>query len=130
MDSSEIDALSSVCRSKSYDLGDIIVEEGDQGDEFYMIEEGTVDVFKASSGLKSIKSMSAGEFFGERALLSDEIRKATCIASSRVKCLVLGRDEFNRLLGSVQELLLEASKKRFDLKEIIGIGKPQNIKIE
>ena len=86
MDSSEIDALSSVCRSKSYDLGDIIVKEGDQGDEFYMIEEGTVDVFKASSGLKSVKSMSAGEFFGERALLSDEIRKATCIASSGVKC--------------------------------------------
>ena len=82
IDASEIDALSSASTTKTYTVGEIIVKEGDRGDNFYMIEEGTVDVFKAASGLKAISSMSVGDFFGEKALLADDIRTATCVGET------------------------------------------------
>ena len=70
-----------------------------------MIEEGTVDVFKESVGPDPLVTLKNGNFFGEKALLSDDVRQASCIATSDVKCLILVRNDFVRMLGSLQELL-------------------------
>ena len=129
VDSSDIDALALASRSETYNAGEIIVKEGDIGDLFYIIKQGVVDVFKESCGLKSIKEMSTGDFFGEKALLSDDIRQATCIAATQVRCLVLGRDEFSRMLGNVQELV-DVSKGRINLLDKLAPFKKPNPKIE
>ena len=114
IDPSEIDALALALRPETYNVGDIIVQEGDKGDVFYIIKQGVVDVFKESCGSKSIKEMFTGDFFGEKALLSDDTRQATCIAKTQVKCFILGRDEFARILGSIQELI-DVDKDRINM---------------
>jgi len=71
--------------------GTVIVTEGDHGDRFYLIESGEVDV--SASG-EHLGTMSAGDHFGEIALLRDVPRTATVTAKSEVDLYALERDQF------------------------------------
>jgi CRP-like cAMP-binding protein len=46
-----------------------------------------------------------GNFFGEKALLSEDVQQATCVATSDLKCLMLMREDFNIMLGDLKDLL-------------------------
>jgi len=46
-----------------------------------------------------------GNYFGERALLVNEVRAASIIAQSDVSCLSLERETFKRLLGPLDDIL-------------------------
>ena len=48
---------------------DVITREGSYGDVFYIILEGQVEVTKKQVGF--IRSLSGGEYFGEKALLNE-----------------------------------------------------------
>ena len=71
--------------------GSEIVREGDHGDRFYVIESGEVEV---SANGEDLGTMSAGDHFGEIALLRDVPRTATVTATSEVILYALDRDEF------------------------------------
>ena len=58
--------------------------------------------------------LSAQEFFGERALITNELRKANVIACGPVECLVLERSSFQSLLSDVQGDLVSEMTKRED----------------
>ena len=73
------------------DAGTEIVREGDHGDRFYVIESGEVDV---SANGEHLGTMSAGDHFGEIALLRDVPRTATVIAKNDVSLYALERNEF------------------------------------
>lgn len=67
--------------------GATIVEQGDFGYEFMVIEEGTVNVFVDGA---AVDTMGPGDFFGELAVLADGAqRNATIIATSPVRGLKL-----------------------------------------
>ncbi len=59
--------------------------------------------------------MSAGEYFGEMALLNHEARKAHVIAVGEVECLVLQRGAFERLLGSLEVIMAREMQRRIDM---------------
>ena len=46
-----------------------------------------------------------GEYFGEKALLTNETRMASCIAAGEVECARMDRDTFTRILGPLGEIL-------------------------
>ena len=56
--------------------------------------------------------LTSGDFFGERALLKSDKRAANVIATSSVQCLALGRDDFVRLLGPLQDLMKRTIDER------------------
>ncbi|KAJ1961957.1 hypothetical protein GGI12_002950 [Dipsacomyces acuminosporus] len=97
------DALESV----SYNDGDVIVRQGDEGNDFYLIEQGTIRVIKADpDGVeREYPSLNQGGYFGELALLDNQPRQATLIASSRTKCARMSKDAFDRLLGPVINII-------------------------
>lgn len=81
---------------------------------FYILERGAVDVYKHSAATPNggtvaapsvgplVARMTPGDIFGERALLKDEPRAATCIAASEVSCMALERAAFLEVLSAVK----------------------------
>jgi CRP-like cAMP-binding protein len=102
---SEINTLALATLNESYEAGHIIVREGEPGDIFYMIDSGSVDVFIKAKGDAPVVTLTSGQFFGELALLSNDVRTASCVAKTDVKCHILMRNDFNLLLGDLQSLM-------------------------
>jgi MFS family permease len=86
-----IDELALSLLSVQAAAGTVIVTEGDHGDRFFVIKSGEVEV---SAGGEHLGTMSAGDHFGEIALLRDVPRTATVTATSDVSLYALERDEF------------------------------------
>lgn len=82
--------------------GDIIVQQEDEGDKFYIIVEGTVEISRSS---EIVGRLEVSQYFGEIALLTDRPRSATITAIGNTKCVCLDRGSFNRLLGPIEDIL-------------------------
>ncbi|XP_051897493.1 cGMP-dependent protein kinase 2 [Pristis pectinata] len=91
-----------------YDKGDYIIREGEQGSTFFIIAKGKVRVTQSREGgeePQEIKKLRAGEYFGEKALISEDLRSANIIADDDdTQCLVIDRDIFNQMVGTYEEL--------------------------
>jgi MFS family permease len=77
--------------------GDVVIREGDEGDRFYAISEGQVDV--SASGAH-VSTLGPGDPLGEIALLRDVPRTATCTARTEVKLFALTREDFLSAVSS------------------------------
>ena len=91
----DYEAIARLCTEVDVPAGRALCREGDIGHEFFVLESGSVAV---SVGGTEVGSLSAGDFFGELALLDAGPRNATVTARDDVKVLVLSRREFMDLL--------------------------------
>jgi putative ABC transport system ATP-binding protein len=71
--------------------GDVVVRQGEAGEEFYLISDGTVEVMREGH---DIARLGAGDFFGEAALITGEPRNATVVANDNLNTYVLGKTDF------------------------------------
>jgi len=88
--------------------GDVIVKQGEPGEDFYIIEEGTAIVLQRRSAddpQVEVGRMGPSDYFGEIALLLDRPRAATVVAKGTLKCVKLDRGRFERLLGPCRDIL-------------------------
>ena len=103
---SKLVKLCSVMRAQTFNDGTYIIKQGDEGSRFYIINEGEVKCTR-NRGNKDEEDelirLNSQEFFGERALITNETRKANVIACGTVECLVLERQVFQSLLNEIQE---------------------------
>ena len=120
LSTNQINTLAGALIEKTYAKGDVIIKQGDIGDVFYIISSGKVDVTIAPSN-KLVKTLNRGQFFGERALIKNVPRDATCTASIATSCLTLEKRHFNSLLGSLDEIK-SISKQR---EREVGISSPK-----
>ena len=74
--------------------GKVLAWEGDFGDEFFVIDDGTAEVTR---GGERIAELGPGHFFGELALLEAERRNATVTATSPMRLVVMTRANFRAL---------------------------------
>ena len=90
----------------SYPAGAVIVRQGDSGDTFFIVKSGEVRCTIREGGSSvEVARYTAGNFFGERALVKNETRAATVTAVSEVvTCLYLNREAFSLLLGPFEEI--------------------------
>eukprot|EP00040_Diaphanoeca_grandis_P018125 m.95230 g.95230 ORF g.95230 m.95230 type:complete len:360 (-) comp26798_c4_seq1:139-1218(-) len=86
---------------------EVIIKQGDEGDDFYIIVEGTCSVSQTSDDgtTKELPNLATAEYFGEIALLTNQKRVATVSAVGLVKCAKLDRDRFERVLGPCSDVL-------------------------
>ncbi|KAF8713195.1 cAMP-dependent protein kinase regulatory subunit, partial [Rhizoctonia solani] len=120
LDASERSRIADVLEPRTYNEGDSVVEEGDTGNEFFIIESGEATAFKRVKGEDGelrddvVMKYGPGDFFGELALLHRAPRAATVRASvtgdnngepNKLKVAVLDAQAFTRLLGNLKSLL-------------------------
>ena len=86
-------------------MGDTIIKQGDVGDLFYMIDYGSVAVsVQKGSKTQTVARLNPGQFFGELALLNNEPRAATVVATENTCLFYLSKKEFLSVLQNVPEL--------------------------
>lgn len=106
MDAYERSQLADALKSEEVADGAIICKEGDQGDTFYIIEDGKA---VATKGDKQVMEYESGDYFGELALLQGQPRAASIVAKGPTSLLKLDSRSFKRLLN-VSELLARSNK--------------------
>lgn len=81
-----------------YKAGDVIFREKSAGSTLYIIVDGEVVIEKAldeeGREFKTLAIMTAGDFFGEMAVIEGQVRFAQARASRDTRVYEVGRDEF------------------------------------
>jgi len=91
----ELSEFASKMTDEAYPSGTTIFEENTQGDKFYLIQKGTVNVVVGQGeNARCVATLSTGEYFGETALIYDRLRNATVITVTNVELYVLSKQDF------------------------------------
>ena len=73
-----------------YDEGEVIFKEGEEGRELYLIQDGSVEIYKNTPrGKIRLAEFVKGDFFGDMALLQSIPRYASAYAKGTTKLLIL-----------------------------------------
>jgi CRP/FNR family transcriptional regulator, cyclic AMP receptor protein len=109
----ELVELAKVTEDLEFDEGKVLAREGEIGHEFFVIVDGEVAVTKDG---REIRTLSAGDFFGEIALIWDSPRRtATVTATTPIRFFVLTRQAFRSLIAhhpDIEAKVLAALEER------------------
>mmetsp|Transcript_4816 Transcript_4816/g.16791 ORF Transcript_4816/g.16791 Transcript_4816/m.16791 type:complete len:1045 (+) Transcript_4816:248-3382(+) len=112
LNSGQIQRLSDVLSEASYEKGQYILRQGDNGDHFYIIQDGEVkctvrkDPNNMNEAPREVLRLGPHQYFGERALLSNSKRAANVVAeSAKVRVLFINRQAFEEVLGPLQHII-------------------------
>ena len=117
LDDRELASIAAVAKSRRYDKDDVVFHADESGDIFCLIKEGQVKVTMISPEGKEIilTLLGPGDFFGEMALLDNEPRSASVIATEALEILTIWRSDFLHILsenfGITQKVLAELSRR-------------------
>lgn len=86
-------------RTRTYDAGETILEEGEPGSVAYVLASGRCEVFKTVDGVKvPLRVLEAGDVFGETAVFTSKPRSATVVALTDCTVKIVTRDALEREL--------------------------------
>ena len=105
-------SFEAVATLQTLEPGDILCEQGEEGDTLYLIEEGTLEVSVLSSDGRKLflDVMSEGGYVGEVALLDPGERTATLSARTKAKILCVSRQGLERAVEDNPQLGLELAR--------------------
>lgn len=103
----EVMTLADSLAEEKYDDGAIIFNQGDEGNYFYIVKQGTVKCLQtdAEGNQKVVATLKEGTYFGEIALLTSKPRQATVKADGPISILALDRATFTRVLGNLEDIM-------------------------
>ena len=117
MDDRELASVAAVAKVRRYAKDDVIFHADESGDIFCLIKEGQVKVTMISPEGKEIilSLLGPGDFFGEMALLDNEPRSATVVATEPLEVVTIWRSDFLQILqenfGITRKVLAELSRR-------------------
>lgn len=116
-----IDYLKLALKSACFPAQVTICNEGEIEDNFYIIVEGAVDIYKTIGGKRLlVNQLGPGGFFGDIALLMDVPRTAAIITAEPTEFLVIGRNFLKEVGLNNLEIVVAISRmviRRFLLQE-------------
>lgn len=108
----DVDRLSRSGALRKYNADEIIINEGDYGEEMFVIVSGQVRVFirTLDASFISLEILNSGEFFGEMGLLEGLPRSASVQAMVDTAVIVISRENFNRIIIDQPILIYDIMK--------------------
>ena len=105
--SAKVINLVDTLKEENYQPGEYVVREGESGDRLYFIVAGNLVAEKRNPSGKEevVFKYKDNEYFGEIALVKNTVRQASIKAVSHCQLLSIGRGEFKRLLGPIEDIL-------------------------
>ncbi|KAF0698355.1 Aste57867_11005 [Aphanomyces stellatus] len=101
---------------------DLIIREGEPGEEFYFINSGSVEVdISVKKNKVQLGVLGAGSYFGEISLLTNEPRSANVRAALFCELEMIRKDDFNAILHSFPQFHI-ALKKIADSRQQTAIN--------
>ncbi|MFQ5536472.1 MAG: PP2C family protein-serine/threonine phosphatase [Gemmatimonadota bacterium] len=97
----DLHRIAAIVKGVSVGEGEVLFEEGDLGDAFYIVFDGAMEILKRrpDGSDEKLAVRRAGEAFGEMALLNDAPRSATARARQASQLMMVSREDFQQLLG-------------------------------
>jgi HEAT repeat protein len=105
----ELKQIAAICVEQDFLDGDFIGRQGEQGEDMYIIVSGEVRVVKGGEHEKGgveLARRRAGEYIGEMAIISNEPRMASLIATGNVHTLRISQKQFEQILRQRPETSL------------------------
>jgi CRP/FNR family cyclic AMP-dependent transcriptional regulator len=97
---------------RTVDPGETIFEEGESGDQMFIIQNGKVRVSKKIGGREHILAvLGKGDFFGEMAIVTNVRRTATVKAATQVELLCFNREGFVSMINKNPKIALNVIDK-------------------
>jgi len=93
----------------------VLFQEGDVGDNMFIIQSGRVKISKRIRGVeKTLATLEKGEFLGEMAILNDKPRSASAETLEECEMLVIDRKTFDALIRGNAEIAVRFIKRLAD----------------
>ena len=104
-----IKGIAQICTERTFNTGEVLMRQGDDGIGLYIILSGKVKVEKADQSGKQVElaSNGPGDIMGEFSVLDGAKRTATVTAVETTNCLVLASWEFNSFMKAHPEVALD-----------------------
>jgi len=108
----DLKTLSSRLQARIFAEGEYLVQQGQAGDSFYIIDRGTVEVLVSDSEGRQtrVAELGAGKFFGEMSLLTGEKRSASIRAIGDVEVLAVEKKDISPILTANPKIAESLSK--------------------
>lgn len=100
----ELLRVMSAVEVREYKDGDVVIREGDKGDELFIVLEGKVRVTR---GDQVLTSLGQGEHVGEMALIRSVPRSATVTAVGEAELIAIRRADFFEILRKEHEVAVK-----------------------
>ncbi len=98
--------------ARSFPAGTVLFEEGEPGDQMYVIKSGRVRLSRIVRGApQHLATLPGGEFFGELAIINGRARSATATVIEDAELLVLDAAMFEALVRGNAEIALRLIKR-------------------
>ena len=106
----QVEMLAHGLAPKYFGRGEILVKQGDEGNSFFVIEGGRVEILvipEGSSTEASVAVLGPRNFFGEMSLLAGDRRNATVKAIEDVRVVIIDKDAFGGIIRENPEVAAE-----------------------
>lgn len=108
----ELEVVSTIVTEDTFEIGETVFEEGQQGESLFIIKRGDVKACKMTpeGELLTLTHMEKGEIFGEMSFLDGSVRSATIVSTSELKCFVMNKSDFDKFVDSHPKIVFKLLK--------------------
>src|SRR5436305_8677600 len=108
LSAAELDELAKVAVPRTYEAGQVVFREGDEGDTWLVVSHGAVKITREDGGRTiALAELRAGDMFGELSLFGGEVRSATAQPREPTAAVALLGGDIRRLLAGNPEIALK-----------------------
>ena len=109
---SKLKLLAFTAQRLTYNAGDSLFHQGDEGDSAYIIVDGDADVLVDSpSGPITVATVGKNDFVGEIAILCDVPRTATITAKTTLTTMRISKELFFQLVSQFPQMSIEIMRE-------------------